>query len=280
MKRFEGREIRVAECTTRQELDELVNAFTMKRLADSTQVTYSAGWRWWEIFCRRRGITPWRHVTTENMQEEQKLFMDFLVHLYVNGRKAPGTCKLYLSAVRARITGAGLPNPTRDMLWLWAVYEGMKRVRGASIRKKAVSVLMLRKIKARLQPHKSHDDAMLWFAILVAFYVLLRSPEYTSSDGSARVKDRGLRGLYVVPQAQGERQQSFVGSDELVLTIRGSKTDQLNRGEVRNHFRLPDPELCVIAAAEAFERHAPQHFKGSGESEMLCKWANGRPLKT
>ena len=73
---------------------------------------------------------------------------------------------------------------------------------------------------------------------------------------------RGFRGCDLEARHLGEPCERFSKADEVVLTIRGSKTDQLNRGEVRNHFRLrsnePDADLCVVQALSDLEALAPE----------------------
>lgn len=54
-------------------------------------------------------------------------------------------------------------------------------------------------------------------------------------------------------------------ADEVVVTIRGSKTDIYNRGEVRNHFRSGDV-LCPVAAAVTLFRHYPQRYHCGGDA--------------
>jgi hypothetical protein len=71
---------------------------------------------------------------------------------------------------------------------------------------------------------------------------------------------------------------SFRDADEVVLTIRGSKTDQLNRGEVRNHFRTSDPDFCVVQAIEWFASHAPDRFDVQRAGHLLV-WENGDAIR-
>ena len=81
----------------------------------------------------------------------------------------------------------------------------------------------------------------------------------------------------MVPRHNGQRVATFAEADEVVCTIRGSKTDQLNRGEVRNHFRTSNPEFCVVEACAEVERHNPRAFKEEGELP-ICRWPDGSPV--
>ena len=59
----------------------------------------------------------------------------------------------------------------------------------------------------------------------------------------------------VVPRRQGSTVRSFALADEVVLTIRVSKTDQFSEGNVKNHFRAAG-ELCVIEALQHVQARA------------------------
>ena len=84
----------------------------------------------------------------------------------------------------------------------------------------------------------------------------------------------------------GEPVLRLSAADEVVLKIRGSKTDQLNRGEWRNHFRAGNagdeqggcPKLCVVEALAMYEAHAPERFTGNQKELALFAWASGALL--
>ena len=68
-------------------------------------------------------------------------------------------------------------------------------------------------------------------------------------------------------------------ADEVTLCIRGCKTDQLNRGEWRNHSRAKNGAgLCVVEALELYERWAPERFRGAERLDRLFVWPSGRLL--
>ena len=191
-----------------------------------------------------------RRVTPENAQQEEEIFLDFLVHLAVHSRKAAGTIKQHLSAVRAQHIALGYPDPTAPLAKMWVAVDGLRRRQGGPRRKKAVTKQMLTWIRRGLRPRADHDEAMLWAATLLAFFFLLRGSEYTASDQSGNDSGKGVRGADLQGKLRGELVTSFSVADEVVLKIRGSKTDQFNRGEWRNHFRRKgnDAALCVVEA--------------------------------
>ena len=259
---------------SRERLEEEKLQLVLDKLAESTRKSYSLGWRWWALFCRARGISPLRHVTPDSLPQEESLFLDFAVHVALHGGKAAGTLQQYLSAVRSQHLVLGFPDPTRPMLRLWMAMDGLRKRQGGPKRKRPATPEMLRWLRNKLDIQKRRDDAMLWCAMAMAYFFLLRASEYVAPDQSGSDNGKGVRALDLVARKEGTQVKSFRDADEVALCIRGSKTDQLNRGEWRNHFRTPEGELCVVAALEAYERHAPECFT-TKESDRLFRWGSG-----
>ena len=86
----------------------------------------------------------------------------------------------------------------------------------------------------------------------------------------------------MVPRSQGMPHRSFASADEVVLTIRGSKTDQLNEGNVKNHFRA-DGELCVVEALQHVQSRAPERWPHSlrfgGASALWAAYRDSAVVK-
>ena len=249
------------------------------KLADSTRRAYGAGWRWWELFCRRRKVEPLRDVREANRAAEQALLLDFLTHLWKSGPRSPGTIKTNLSAVRSAMLAEGFPDPTCSMPRLWMALGGLKKCYGDVHRKKPVTVAMINTIRDALSPQSRREGALAWAAVLLAFMFLLRASEYVGETaGGTPLGPRGLRGRDVVARQQGRVVGDFADADEIVLTIRGSKTDKYNRGETRNHFKTENPDLCVVTALAWYQWAAPDRFVAPGHLEPLFTHQDGRPL--
>ena len=140
---------------------------------------------------------------------------------------------------------------------------------------------MLLWVRRSLNPRASHGDAMMWAAIMLAYFFLLRASEYTAADQSGLDTGKGVRGIDLQAKRAGEAAGSFREADEVTLCIRGSKTDQLNRGEWRNHFRAKGQDeckLCVVEALEMYEHWVPERFRGVEQHERLFVWPSGRYL--
>ena len=71
----------------------------LNRYAQATQKDYKAQWVWCQLFCNRRGLSPWRNVRRYDATEEQ-LLIEFALHTAVNGDRAPGTVKVRLCISR------------------------------------------------------------------------------------------------------------------------------------------------------------------------------------
>jgi hypothetical protein len=162
---------------------------------------------------------------------------------------------------------------------------------------------MLRWLRANLRPIEVADEAVLWAAVALGFFFLLRASEYL--DVGYRAPNRGLLGRNVELKRQGEVGEAgqLAFTDEVVVRIRGSKTDIYNRGETRNHFQVkphhaaapatledaaariapgipgettPEDQVCVVSAVRMLFQHFPQRYLGgTEENEPLLRYSSG-----
>ena len=265
---------RVAPLQGRDELEEEKTRVILARMAESTQRTYDNQWRWWELFCKRRGIDPIRIVSDQQRDQEENLFLDFVVHCAANVPRSAPTIRTRLSAIRAHHATLGLPDPLSGMKRVELLLQGYARLRGAPPRRHPVTPRMLRWIRTGLRIENNLNDAVLWAALLLGFFFLLRASEYLAPEVETP-SAKGIRGSDLVPRRGGTPVESYSEADEVVLTIRGSKTDILNEGHRRNHFRV-EGDLCVVEALEHLQRLAPERCTTARE-EYLLKWRDGRP---
>ena len=245
-------------------------------MAESTQKTYTNQLKWWELFCKRRNLDPIRVVSDHNRASEEELLLDFVVHSATNVPQSESTIKARLAAIRALHVNLGLDDPMASMKRVDLLLQGYMRLRGSPMRRHPVTPQMLRWIRTGLRPEAGLNSAILWAALLLGFFFLLRASKYLAPEvGEGAAK--GVRGVDVVPRLQGSTVQSFALADEIVLTIRGSKTDQLNEGNVKNHFRAAG-ELFVIEALQHVQARAPERWY-TERYDPLLRWANGNPLR-
>ena len=181
-----------------------------------------------------------------------------MVHSATNVPRSESTIKTRLAAIRALHVNLGLDDPMASMKRVDLLLQGYTRLRGSPMRRYPVTPQMLRWIRTGFRPEASLDSAVLWAALLLGFFFLPRASEYLAPEAGEGAA-KGVRGVDVVPRFQGSTVRSFALADEGVLTIRGSKTDQLNEGNVKNHFRA-DGVLGVIEALQHVQSRAPEQW--------------------
>ena len=144
------------------------------------------------------------------------------------------------------------------------------------MRRHPVTPQMLRWIRSGIRPEASLDGPTLWAALLLGFFFLLRASEYLAPEAGDRAA-KGVHGADLTPRLQGSPISSFALADEVVPTIRRSKTDQLNEGNVKNHLRAAGA-LCVIEALQYLQARAPERWR-TERHDPLLRWANGKSLR-
>ena len=237
----------------------------LDRYSKATMSVYRSQYRWWQLFCRRRGIDPVRYVAGYDRQEEN-LFLEYMVHCSVNEQKAPGTVKIRMAAIRSIHLSMGLPDPTAHLPRIPLAMAGIKRRWGTKVRRKPVTPEMLKWMGKHLEHGKTKEGSLMFAAVCFGYFFLLRASEYLCVGYNQ--PDKGLRGQDVVLKTSGREctLQNIKEADEIVLTIRSSKTDIYNRGEIRNHFRSEE-EICPVKAAIALFLNYPQRY-GEGNDTM------------
>lgn len=100
--------------------------------------------------------------------------------------------------------------------------------------------------------------------------------EYTTQDKTGWRWDRVLTGQDVTPRCKGKEVQRFQDTDEVVVYIKGSKTNQYNAGCVRNHYRSGGT-VCPVAVMDKLQRLFPERWMQ--EAHMpLFRLRSGRML--
>jgi hypothetical protein len=176
------------------EAQALANELIMSRLAGNTRRAYDNQWGWWALFCRAKGLDPLRSVNRDNARGEEELFLEYIVHCSSSVPRAPGTVKLRLAAIRNRHVSLGLPDPLTFMPRVPLALEGYKRQFGTKERRRPVTVAMLKWIGLGLNRRRLPDHAILWAALLLGFFFLLRVSELLPPDASSLTPNRGIRG--------------------------------------------------------------------------------------
>ena len=249
----------------------------LSRYASSTAQSYKAQWGWWQLFCHRRGENPVRFVPSYDRTEEQ-LVIDYLAHCATNEAKVPGTVKMRLAAIRSTHLTLGYPDPLAHMPRVPLAMAGLKRRFGTKVRRMPVTPDMLTWLGKHLMFGRSEEGSLLWGALTLGFFFLLRASEYL--DTGWQDPKRGLRGADITLKSKGKTLgiSDIVLADEVTLLVRGSKTDIYNRGQVRNHFKTEE-DVCVVKAMIGLYQHFPQRYQGGSESaELLFRTRDDKPI--
>ena len=115
---------------------------------------------------------------------------------------------------------------------------------------------------------------------------MLRKSEYLITDPAANQfftadKRRPLCNGDILPRWKGEYTDWDSPVDEVVVFLKGSKTDWLNEGTTRNHSALteshPNAMLCMVRALKNVRRLRPAKLADKDLSPFCC-WANGGPI--
>ena len=263
-----GKPLRIAAVQGRQEFEQEGFSLLLSRYSQSTAASYQSQWGWWSLFCKRRGEDPVRYVPAYSRKEEQ-LVIDYLVHCSVNETKAPGTIKLRLSAIRSMHLTLGYPDPLAHMPRVPLALAGLRRRFGTKERRMPVTPEMLKWLGDHLQLGKSEEASLLWGALTLGFFFLLRASEYL--DVGYQDPKRGFNGKSL-------GLDKITQADEVTLLVRGSKTDIYNRGQMRNHFLTTQP-VCVVKSMIQLFHHFPQRYQGGSEAEeLLFRTRDDRPI--
>ena len=151
--------------------------------------------------------------------------------------------------------------------------DGLHRWQGPGGRKHPVTIKMMKWLREYLFDGAglSRADAVVaWTGISLAFFFMLRAVQ----DGRSWSEERVLHGDDVEAWTSGERTRAFKGCEEVIVHIKGSKTDQYNVGCTRNQYRS-GTDLDPCAAMEMYEKEFPQRLAGSEAGRPIMRWADG-----
>ena len=213
----------------------------LHRLTPGSQETYKYSLRRWCLWRRIRGKPV---LLSEDNDAEETDMMEFVYYFGVVLGYAHSTLKVTLFALRyAHILGSTSGRDIiKDKLRLKLTLLGLKRLQSSPTRKYAVSVQMLKAVIAE-QRGPTWDQIMLALAISMAFFFLLRASEYISKDGKVHTEKILLADdLSIYKKGFLLSWDQINQADELVINLRGSKTDVYNEGNKLNLTLTPGTE--------------------------------------
>lgn len=214
--------------------------------AESTRIVYAHTWRVWERWCTSRGIPA--------LPAEPAALAAYLVERAADGT-AVGTLNMACTAIRHMHRQHGLANPAEDET-VRQVRLGLRRTYGTTPKRLArpLGVTEIRQIVDaidRSTPIGSRDAAI----ILLGYASAMRGSELVALD---------LGDLELKP-------------DGLLITIRRSKTDQEQHGQLvavaHGSHAVTDP-VAALAAWLRIRGHQP----GTLFSRIWCSRVSDQPL--
>ena len=263
-------------------LDALAAEAVMSKLSEGTRAGYEVGWKQWCLWRRmgNKGVYLVGETKDERKADEDELlrFMTYLAH--VMGR-TEGTVKQRPFAIKMGHLVAGHDDPTLNRVRIWAALNGFKRWQPETKRKYPVLPGMLVWIHRHLRSCDTlskGDQVILWAAIMVGFFFLLRASEFLVTVGRSWGSTRTLKGSDIEARKDNMQVTNFHQAEEVVIYLKGSKTDQYNQGTVRNQFKSGN-ELCVVSALADYQNIKPERFAGAEENQPLFRFEDGKPLQ-
>ena len=254
-------------------LDAMAAEAIMAKLSEGSKVGYEIGWRQWCL---------WRKVTGKDVyligegrqgkKEDEDELLRYLTYLATVMKRAEGTIRQRLFAIKMGHVVAGYEDPTLHRTSIWAALNGFKRWQPETKRKYPVLPVMMRWLHDHIQGGDElglKDKTVLWAAICTAFFYLLRASEYLVQNNREWSLKRVLKGKDVEGRKNNTRCSNLSEAEEIVIYLHGSKTDQFNQGAVRNHYRSGDARLCPIQALATLQRAFPERFHGIECEEPL-----------
>jgi hypothetical protein len=245
-----------------------------RAISAGTYTQYERGMRVFDNYVERRGGTPgFLDPARFSPAAIEDLLIEFVAYeVVLLGYKAT-TVEGYLYSIRYWHLANGYPNPVADKPRLALVRRGAKRFSGCSKPKVAVTPDMLRHIRQKLVL-TSAEGALMWAALLLGFFYLLRCSEYLYCAG--RVDDLKYLTIGDVYFARDDEDLPFERrweANRCNLHIRFAKNDQMGMGADVVSWATGEGEMCPIWALN----NLLDHRVGAHAHEPVCM-VNGRHL--
>ena len=225
-----------------QKLEETVQFYFTKGLAQSTLRTYRSGKDRYLKFCSQAILNP--------LPVSEQVLCSFVSHLAQQGLKHR-TIKVYLSAVRHLQIAGNYPDPFggSPMPKLEYVLRGVKKdeaEKGEGQRSRLpITPEILRRLKSQWEPTAhTWDTRMVWAACCLGFFAFLRVGEFTVPDNASY--DQSVH-LSFADIALDDLKNPTV----LQVCIKQSKTDPFRKG-VTLYVGRTGVDLCPVAAVLSY----------------------------
>lgn len=160
-----------AELLPLQQLKQAAGQLIVDGLRSSSQRTYSHGQKLFLTFCGVYGL--------QALPATEDTLMLFVTYMFTSRHLKHDTIHVYLYSVRSMHIEQSYDNPLNDCPRLNRVFRAVKLQQGDSTRRKLGFTLELLTRVYQQNPPKDHDSLVLWSAMTMAHFGLLRCAEFT-----------------------------------------------------------------------------------------------------
>ena len=241
-------------------------------IADSARKNYNESFEQWPTFRRVNGKSPFMDADPLGVACEEESALAYLALPVGPLGKDIATVVGRLNSIsyfhRVR-TGI---NPISLMPRVSLMIRGLRMAKGPTQRKLLVSIEDLNILHSMLD-HDNIDQQIVWAAVLLSWFFMLRMGEMFDNNDKCRPSGRHPLIISDIDLlCKGNLTHRGEHVDEIMAHISGSKTDWLNQGCVRSHAQVdpssPNAHICAVKALRGlfaiypakFTKHLDQGF--------------------
>ena len=280
-----GLQVRPFHGEVKERIDEWLEENMCGDKAPATEKAYANAWAKWQAWARRQGWLSEYLDRNQDVVERENRLLGYVGYLGWLGASA-NTIRQSLFAIKTAHKRVGAGDITEGMHRIWILLGGLDR-RSTTRRPRRLGVTqgMLEWLGEELvgafggerSGPTYADSVMVFTALSTAWFFMLRAKEFGESNGVDM--EMVVRGQDFRFSKNGR--PAAEEAEEVTLTFRKTKVDQLAFGDAKTLKSTGRRYLCPVEALVRMRKIWPNRFqKGHGESCLpLFRWASGSVLK-
>ena len=280
-----GLQVRPFHGEVKERIDEWLEENMCGDKAPATEKAYANAWTKWQAWARRQGWLSEYLDRNQDVVERENRLLGYVGYLGWLGASA-NTIRQSLFAIKTAHKRVGAGDVTEGMHRIWILLGGLdRRSTTRKPRRLGVTQEMLEWLGEELvgtfggerSGPTYADSVMVFTALSTAWFFMLRAKEFGESNGVDM--EMVVRGQDFRFSKNGR--PAAEEAEEVTLTFRKTKVDQLAFGDAKTLKSTGRRYLCPVEALVRMRRIWPNRFqKGHGESCLpLFRWASGSVLK-
>ena len=222
-------------------------------LKSNTRNTYSSAQKQYMLFCHQHQLPP--------MPASEDQLLVYVAHLHRRGLSS-SSVSVYLAAVRSLHICAGLADPLKNCPRLTLALKGFGIQAHGPKQKLPITSNILSQL--RVFSETTYDTYMLWTAMNLGYFALLRASEFCVTNGFNHRVDLCLNDV------------SFIDESHMVVFIKCSKTDKFSNG-IELHIGCSNDQVCAVCSMLRYLDSRRAHIS-SNPLLPLFIMSNGTPL--